>query len=86
MTDLAYFERIRELGKGSFGSAILVRRGSDQKQLVVKEVILSGLSKKEVDDARKEANFLAQLQHPNIVKYEGWVPKITVVILFNDPK
>ena len=86
MTDLADFERIRELGKGSFGSAILVRRRSDQKQLVVKEVILSGLSKKEVDDARKEANFLAQLQHPNIVKYEGWVPKITVVILLNDPK
>ena len=65
------FERIRELGKGSFGSAILVRRRSDNKQLVIKEVILSSLSQKEIEDARKEANFLAQLNHSNIVRYEG---------------
>ena len=30
------FERIKELGRGSFGAAILVRRKSDQKKLVVK--------------------------------------------------
>ena len=52
------FERIRELGKGSFGAAILVRRKCDNKQLVVKEVVLSNLSKKEIEEARKEANFL----------------------------
>ena len=30
------YERIRELGRGSFGAAILVRRRSDGKQLVAK--------------------------------------------------
>ena len=62
------FERIKELGRGSFGAAILVRRKSDQKKLVVKEVSLGGLSPKEIVDARKEANFLANLNHPNIVR------------------
>ena len=64
---------------GSFGSAILVRRRSDKKQLVIKEVVLSNLSKKEVDEARKEANFLAQLNHPNIVRYEG---PVLILIVF----
>ena len=65
------FERIKELGRGSFGAAILVRRKTDNKRLVVKEVNLGGLSPKEISDARKEANFLANLTHANIVRYEG---------------
>ena len=69
------FERIRELGRGSFGAAILVRRKSDSKQLVVKEVNLASLSPKEIAEARKEANFLANLTHPNIVRYEGCIEK-----------
>ena len=48
--------------------SLLVRRKSDQKKLVVKEVSLGGLSPKEIADARKEANFLANLNHPNIVR------------------
>jgi len=71
LTEMEDFERIKELGRGSFGAAILVRRKSDQKKLVVKEVSLGGLSPKEIADARKEANFLANLNHPNIVRYEG---------------
>ena len=42
------FERIKELGRGSFGAAILVRRKSDQKKLVVKgEVEIWNLEKLE---------------------------------------
>ena len=32
------------------------------------EVNLNGLSQKEIGEARKEANFLANLNHPNIVR------------------
>ncbi|CBY23261.1 unnamed protein product [Oikopleura dioica] len=65
------FERIKDLGKGSFGCAILVRRKSDNKQLVIKEISLAHLSTKDINDARKEATFLKELTHPNIVSYEG---------------
>ena len=76
------YDRIRELGRGSFGAAILVRRKTDQKQLVVKEVNLGSLSQKEIAEARKEANFLANLSHPNIVRYEGCLEKEKKLMIF----
>ena len=44
---------------------------SDNKQLVIKEISLAHLSTKDINDARKEATFLKELTHPNIVSYEG---------------
>ena len=36
---------------------------------------MASLSQKEIAEARKEANFLANLTHANIVKYEGCFEK-----------
>lgn len=63
------YEKIRVLGKGSFGSAILIRRKGDEALFVVKEIPLGQLSKKELAKARKECSVLQKLQHPNIVRY-----------------
>lgn len=63
------YEKVRILGKGSFGSAILIKRKNDDVLFVVKEIPLGQLSKKERAGARKECAVLQKLQHPNIVKY-----------------
>jgi len=71
------YKKVKLLGKGGFGAAILVQSREDRrKQLVIKEVKISSLSKKEVDDAKREAAFLKELKHQNIVSYvESFVDK-----------
>ncbi|KPI89607.1 putative protein kinase putative serine/threonine-protein kinase Nek1 [Leptomonas seymouri] len=63
------YQKVKVLGKGSFGSAILIKRKTDGLLFVVKEVSLVRMSKKERDEARHECTVLQQLQHPNIVRY-----------------
>ncbi|KAG5496085.1 hypothetical protein JKF63_02383 [Porcisia hertigi] len=63
------YQRVKVLGKGSFGSAILIKRKSDGLLFVVKEVGMSNMSRKEREEARHECTVLQQLQHPNIVRY-----------------
>ncbi|CAJ1991558.1 serine/threonine-protein kinase Nek1 [Leishmania donovani] len=63
------YQRVKVLGKGSFGSAILIKRKTDGLLFVVKEVGMTRMSKKERDEARHECTVLQQLQHPNIVRY-----------------
>ncbi|KAG5470420.1 hypothetical protein LSCM1_01664 [Leishmania martiniquensis] len=63
------YQRVKVLGKGSFGSAILIKRKTDGLLFVVKEVAMTRMSKKEREEARHECTVLQQLQHPNIVRY-----------------
>ncbi|KPA84514.1 putative protein kinase putativeserine/threonine-protein kinase Nek1 [Leptomonas pyrrhocoris] len=63
------YQKVKVLGKGSFGSAILIKRKADGLLFVVKEVSLVKMSKKERDEARHECTVLQQLHHPNIVRY-----------------
>ena len=55
---------------------------------VVKEVKLDGMSKKEEEDARREAKILRVLQHPNIVGfrdvYKTKKNKLNIVMEFVD--
>lgn len=62
------YKQEKLLGKGGFGSAFLASR-KDGSRVVIKEVRLQGMSRKEVDDAKKEASFLASVRHPNIVAF-----------------
>eukprot|EP01063_Lacrimia_lanifica_P008003 TRINITY_DN1513_c1_g1_i1.p1 TRINITY_DN1513_c1_g1~~TRINITY_DN1513_c1_g1_i1.p1 ORF type:complete len:697 (+),score=307.37 TRINITY_DN1513_c1_g1_i1:123-2213(+) len=63
------YQRLRVIGKGSYGQATVVKRKSDGVQLVAKEVKLQGLNAEERKEARAECALLARLQHPNIVQY-----------------
>ncbi|XP_065669490.1 serine/threonine-protein kinase Nek1 isoform X7 [Hydra vulgaris] len=55
---------IKNIGEGSFGKAVLVKKKSNGRQYVIKE-----MSIKEQSEAHKEASVLSQLKHPNIVSY-----------------
>jgi len=64
------YRRIKIIGKGAFGSAILVQARADpKKQFVIKEVDVSRLPAKEREEAKKEIKLLAAFNHPNIVRY-----------------
>ena len=59
----------RELGRGAFGRAILVKSLTDGRQYVAKEVNLAGMKKRDIDDSRNEVSVMASLNHPNITRF-----------------
>ena len=62
--------KVRELGRGSYGCATLVKLASDPRQLlVVKEIRISHLSPEQRAVTEKEAHVLSKMHHSNIVSY-----------------
>ncbi|XP_056011940.1 serine/threonine-protein kinase Nek1-like isoform X3 [Ostrea edulis] len=69
MNRMEKYVKIRQIGEGAFGKAILVRKKNDGKQYVIKEINIRKMGPKERQDSKKEVAVLAQLSHPNIVTY-----------------
>ncbi|XP_027754307.1 serine/threonine-protein kinase Nek1 isoform X7 [Empidonax traillii] len=61
--------KIRKIGEGSFGKAILVKAKENGQQYVIKEINISKMSNKEREESRREVAVLANMKHPNIVLY-----------------
>ena len=72
MTDskISDFEKVKELGKGSFGSVYLVRRKEDHKIYALKSVYLQKLNKKEQQNSVNEVRISASVNHPNVIGYK----------------
>uniref|UniRef100_A0A672Y2L8 non-specific serine/threonine protein kinase n=1 Tax=Sphaeramia orbicularis TaxID=375764 RepID=A0A672Y2L8_9TELE len=64
------YDKVKKIGEGSFGKAILVTSKEDGRQYVIKEIGISGMSSKERQESRKEVAVLANMSHPNIVQYK----------------
>ncbi|XP_034128288.1 serine/threonine-protein kinase Nek8 [Drosophila guanche] len=69
--ELANYNKVRVVGQGSFGIAILYRRKSDGHQIVFKQINLSELTPPGRDLAMNEVDVFSKLHHPNIVSYLG---------------
>ena len=81
------YERIKTLGAGTYGCAVLVKSRADKKMYVVKEIAIGHLSKEELANVQKEAAVLKDMHHSNIVAYrdsftEG--TKLYIVMDFAD--
>lgn len=68
------YTKIREIGSGSFGRAYLVqapkKNGDDEKRLLVmKQIDVSRMDKRERASAETEVKCLSSLKHPYVVKY-----------------
>ncbi|KAM6401325.1 serine/threonine-protein kinase Nek1 isoform 9-T9 [Pluvialis apricaria] len=61
--------KVRKIGEGSFGKAILVKAKENGQQYVIKEINISKMSNKEREESRREVAVLANVKHPNIVLY-----------------
>lgn len=64
------FEIIKELGKGAFGTVLLVKRKEDNNIYAIKRVQISGLNQKEKQNALNEIRILASISHQNIIGYK----------------
>jgi NIMA (never in mitosis gene a)-related kinase len=68
---MARYQRVKVLGQGSYGRAILVKETAGQRLFVIKEVDLSRGSQR--DEALREVQFMSVLcQHPYIVELKEW--------------
>ena len=63
------YEKLNQIGKGSFGIITKVRRKSDSKYFVSKELFYGKMSEREKKQLVAEVNILQTLKHPNIVQY-----------------
>nr|XP_018668558.1 serine/threonine-protein kinase Nek8-like isoform X1 [Ciona intestinalis] len=63
------FEKIRMVGKGAFGTAVLYKKKDDNSLVVLKEINMSELNSQERQMAMNETRVLAMLNHPNIICY-----------------
>ena len=63
------YEILEHLSTGSYGKVSKVRRKSDGKTLVSKELYYGTMTGKEKQQLVSEVNILRELRHPNIVRY-----------------
>uniref|UniRef100_A0A914DTP9 non-specific serine/threonine protein kinase n=1 Tax=Acrobeloides nanus TaxID=290746 RepID=A0A914DTP9_9BILA len=68
-TQTSGYERIRVVGKGSFGSAILYRRKDDDSLVILKEINMHDLTSNERQLALNEVALLSRMDHPHIISY-----------------
>lgn len=64
---LDLFEKIRTVGKGAFGTAVLYRKKDDDSLVILKEINMSELNSQERQLAMNETKVLKMLNHPNII-------------------
>jgi NIMA (never in mitosis gene a)-related kinase len=64
------FDILKEVGKGAFGSVLMVKRRLDSKLYAMKRVKISQLNPKEQENALNEVRILASITHPNIIGYK----------------
>ncbi|XP_062292888.1 serine/threonine-protein kinase Nek1-like [Scomber scombrus] len=63
------YEQVNQIGKGGFGTAILVKSKEDGHQYVIKK-IHGTISTENRQKSQKEVEVLSNMSHPNIVQYK----------------
>ncbi|XP_032878159.1 serine/threonine-protein kinase Nek5-like isoform X3 [Amblyraja radiata] len=63
------YDVIRQIGKGAFGKAFLVKDKGHSTQVVIKEIKTAKMRQKEKEASFKEVTLLEKMKHPNIVTF-----------------
>jgi NIMA (never in mitosis gene a)-related kinase len=63
------YEKLEDIGKGSFGKVCKIKRKADGKIMVWKELDFGAMGQKEKQQLVSEVNILKELNHPHIVRY-----------------
>lgn len=70
LMSLAKYKKVKYLGKGSYGAALLVcLKTNPDRKFVIKEIVVGHLKQAEKDAAEQEAKVLSQMTHSNITMY-----------------
>jgi len=70
VTEMDQYVKQKRIGEGSFGTAYLVRSKETGAHYVIKRINFSRMTEKEKDEAMREVEVLAKMQHPYIVAYK----------------
>jgi len=68
---LSDYVKVRTVGRGSFGEALLVQHLATGRECVLKRIRIEGESGSAAESALREALVLRRLQHPCIVEFFG---------------
>ena len=72
--DYRKYERVRVLGRGAHGTAVLLRHRSSSDAVVSKELDLSRLTPHDLQAIENEVRILSSLSHENIIAYYASFP------------